>query len=364
MNMYVSVYILFALLTLYCYKKQQLRYKKADNIIDKLINKESISYNQIIYSFIILLIWGGLRGAVGTDDTQYQVEFSYMYMYPFSVLYKLSEPGFVLLNKLVHYISSEYFVMRIVETIIISTCYLWVVKKNSDFFALSILIFVCDGIFLRSFNVTRQILAASIFALNIVNIQEKKFLRYVIVTLIAASIHKSALFLIPFYFLFNIKMNKKKIILLLIIYSCMAALCYIFSDSIVGLAQKTLYSHYTEDSFDMDKGLKYKHILKPLLVLIYIFVNINNIDVNNSTNMACIHAALLYFLFQVLTIKIAMSQRFLDYFTWGEVLIVPHIFIKLNKKDKYIQLLIIMGIILSYAIALNINSEYHFFWEE
>lgn len=177
-----------------------------------------------LFLFLLILILSSLAGlrdisvgidtwayirAINSASNSYSGELFFTYFeFGFGVLIKiliaiLREPHYVIL-----------FISLITNTLIIKT--LWRYRQNYSF-SFSVFLYYTLYYF-ETFNILRQYLALSIIFWGIKFLYEKKYIKFVIVTLVASSMHGSAIIAItflPIHFLVEKKMMLKHKILIL-----------------------------------------------------------------------------------------------------------------------------------------------------
>lgn len=113
-----------------------------------------------------------------------------------------------------------------------------------------ILIFIASRAYLQEANIVRQTMAISIYAYALKFIQEKKFKKYLLFIILAASIHSSLIITLPLYLLVYIDKDKKN--LLFYVLACLWAISLIIanSSSLIGLSflNATAYGTLLEES--------------------------------------------------------------------------------------------------------------------
>jgi len=174
-----------------------------------------IKYYNIVLLFIIVTLFASLRYNVGPD---YE---SYVNSYYTIVKYNLvSSPDYLLF----HYLSSLFSIYMdrgyiAVFAIYFSITFLLILKvlDNRKILFFGIFVFFSFGFFFDSLDRIRQYLALAIFFYALTDIENNNFITYFIKIILASFIHMSAFLLIPFYFISKLKINKKIMLILLII---------------------------------------------------------------------------------------------------------------------------------------------------
>jgi len=157
-----------------------------------------------------------------------------------TMLDKGFEPGFLLLTRFMTFFVQSSVVMYGIYSAIIFIPVAWFIYKYCDTAWLSTWLFVTLAFFPTELNFIRQGIACSISLLGYKFLREKKLLPYLLIVLLAASFHKTALILIPIYFLCHIKLNKK----LAIFYASATLVAYMTSEFILDFVTRHIFSSY------------------------------------------------------------------------------------------------------------------------
>jgi len=195
-----------------------------------------------ILIFILFSLIQGLRGnTVGSDTNNYIKFFELSKNMSFIDVLLMKqwviEPGYGLLMKICSIMSFSPQLFLLVVAIIINGGLMYFIYKHSDNPFISVIIFMGVEFFTLSFTALRQIIAI-IIILNSYNfIKQKKIIKFILMVLLAATFHKSALIFLPVYFLRNIKISKKTIIVGISIF----ILVQIFALPIIIYVTKNLY---------------------------------------------------------------------------------------------------------------------------
>ena len=159
--------------------------------------------SNIFYWIPILLftIVFGIRYGVGVDY------FNYVEIYEFWNTGSYSEERFELFPSLIFSFCDKFLLSPVFIFVVFSFLDIYFIylafKERKIVLAYSILMFIFLGVGIWSFmNTIRQGVAICIFLYSLLFICNKKFIYYCIFTLCAFFFHRSALILLPLYFLF------------------------------------------------------------------------------------------------------------------------------------------------------------------
>ncbi len=178
-------YLIFSCLTFLTFKKIQQQ-----NLI-------------VIFILMILISVAGLRGPVDNDYKQYvdYYEQSCSGIIP-------AEFSFYLFSNIINILFSNIQVLFIFYAIIGVSVKLYAIKKLTELWIFSILIYFSYFFILHEMTQIRIGVAVGFILLSIKYIEEKNIKYYVITLLAAVFFHYSALIMLPLYFLHKDRINK------------------------------------------------------------------------------------------------------------------------------------------------------------
>jgi hypothetical protein len=157
-------------------------------------------------AFTSMVLTAGLRDrTVGTDTGAYVRYFADVRTLAdvATVGREMGEYGFWILTWLGHFVSNEYVVFLFAVALIVVGCYQRVITAYSVNIGISFFVFITMGFYTNFFNTTRQGIACAVYALAIGPILERNFKKYIMYVLLAFLFHKSAIVLLPMYFVFS-----------------------------------------------------------------------------------------------------------------------------------------------------------------
>lgn len=223
------------------------------------------------YSWILIFM-AGMRSGIG--DTGYYL--SWFNTYKTSSVFSLvgtdlKEAGFAVFMAIVGKITQiPQIYLLIVAFICIGFTFYTLVHHSRDI-GLSLYLFLTAGFFLGMMNGIRQYLVVVTLFLAVDCLLKKKCLPYIAMVLLLSTIHTSALFMIPVYFLVQRPVWKRNtfIILsgtLLVIFNISAFLPWLG-----GLLEDSTYSTYAESL--VNSGGSGANILRVLVMIVPVFVS-------------------------------------------------------------------------------------------
>ena len=111
-----------------------------------------------------------------------------------------TELGYVYFNVLLSYFTANRYIFIFVTTLIIYALYYANFKRYVSDYRIGLLLFFCL-LFFFTFTYLRQMIGVGIAGLSLRYMYERKLLKFVLIVLLAASFHNSAVILLPVYFI-------------------------------------------------------------------------------------------------------------------------------------------------------------------
>lgn len=183
-------------------------------ILFKFLKKKTA----LAISFILLALVAGLRkNTVGIDTMQYYTTFTEIGESSWSFSEIRFEKGYCVVVKILHLLFKNPQSLIICSSLFINFSIYKFIKNYSKNYLISILVFIFNNIYFSYMNIMRQALAISIILLGIKYLLNKKYIKFIIVILLASLFHTVAIasiILIPIYML-----KDKKILPYLILFA-------------------------------------------------------------------------------------------------------------------------------------------------
>lgn len=325
------------------------------SFISEIIStKSKIHEKYFIYiTAISLIIVSGFRYRVGTDYMAYHKGYLSA---PTEPLQDAKDVGFLLLNKLLNYISGNPQMIFFVTSIIINVCVILFLYKNSKKFSLSIYFYIVTFTYYSSMNGVRQFLATSIILLAYRYLVNRNFIKYSIYVLIASTIHGSALIMIPIYFLVNQKIFSIKNLIII----ATAIFAYIFFQPVFSWLINSVerFSEYNDYLFVEGQGVNILRVLVLLapLIAILVFINKKNMEVDKNLQIT-INLCLIGLLFMILACRHMFIARFCIFFEFYYLLLIPRLCIMFDKKSNRITTFFLITLYFVYSVMLLASGD-------
>jgi len=170
-------------------------------------------YGKNIYAIcisILLILVAGLRYYVGTDYGSYRNN----YLGFITDRLTLLEPGLVILAKFGALIHDDFATMFLLASLVTVGLITWTLARRSNWFLISILLYIFSGLWHGSFNGVKQCLAAAVLFAGHQYIVERKLLKWCLVVAIASMFHVTAMVMVFWYFVATREINWKQVLLI------------------------------------------------------------------------------------------------------------------------------------------------------
>jgi len=186
------------------------------NYLSRIIKHKKISSALIGLALLFASSVAGLRYGVGTDFFAYEQWFRHYLAYPIR-FDNYQDLGFSVMIKGLQLFTDSPQILFFVSALITNILVMMFIKKNTDLYDLGFFLFITLYFYYSSLNIMRQWIAISIFLFSLKYAFDKKFIKYILLVLIASTFHASALLMLPIYFTFRFKAKFTNIFVLFII---------------------------------------------------------------------------------------------------------------------------------------------------
>lgn len=267
----------------------------------------------------------------------------------------VKDPGYAILNKAFYTIFPNYTVFLIFIAVLFTVPLAILIYRNSREPLLSFLIYSC--LFYSFFAITghRQTIATGIALMGYLAFGEKKkFIPFLLTILLAFPLHKSVLGFIPIYFLQFIKMDRKKIIAVLLIFP------FVFLTSEFWATILAFLSGY-EGYEQATGGGAYTFLLVyAILMVATLWKGQTAIRLNPKANTALVAVAFA-FLLTPLTFVNASMMRLVQYYSIFLVLYIPDLIMTFEHHETQFAYILALAVLI--GLFVRHNPQYMFFWQ-
>ncbi|SDH60661.1 EpsG family protein [Flavobacterium omnivorum] len=338
-------------------------------------NNESNRKKYIRIICFILMLQSGLRNVVvGSDTHTYFLSFqdsrssSWQDIYIRIVDYYSfgigKDPGYAAFEKLVSSIFGEYQLLLIVIAIVFFSALGNFIYQNTTRLIDAILAFVIYSVLFYSFfSITghRQTIATAAAMFSFELIKRRKLIPFLLLIVIASTIHKSVLLFIPFYYIAQISKPKLFFRVVLLIFP----IIMVFRNNLSTYLK--ILGGYEEYGINEAAGTSTFTALF-LLISIVALLRSKTILQNNIKAQQYYNAFAIALLFIPLTWVNPSAMRVVQYFSIFMLLFIPEIiysFQAVSLRVKRDLTFFIIIVLIALFLKSNWNtSPYGFFWEE
>lgn len=332
----------------------------------------------LIISFTTMAIVLGLRGVTVGEDTEHFSNvfkivstFSWgkilsgitetVYAVEWGVDRKI-ENGYILLNKLISVFTPDEQWMIFIVAVLTCGLFARFIYKNTKHVFLATQIFLCESLYMNSFNLMRQILAMAIAVNAYGCLKEKRYKRAAFIFLAAFLFHKSSIVLLVLYPLCMIKKNQKTVKYVavgsLAVNIAVPVAAQIVSRLVPRYANYFIFNYWKTSV----NGTMLLWLLEILLCTLVYFKGIRDKDTFVAESCTLLHLAL-----DILGMRLVSFSRVALYFRSFLILFFPLCIPYLPAK-RHVRLWyqVIVLAVLTAAFVSYAGSEarsYQFFWQ-
>lgn len=309
-----------------------------------------------------LFLLSGIRGDFTTDYVNYN--WLYQYGYPNKTTIELlneREFGFAFINKLTYSVNHNTVALMMVISALTILCYYKVFEKHSkDYLVSLVMLIVVDNYFI-SFNLMRNILACALFLLCAELIINKKMIQYIISILLISTIHKTAILMLPMYWIlrFDFRIKKQQVFLLICI--LVNVVFMVFFNEIIFFVQRFIGYNWDRNGYGMGQG-SIGSLMKTLFLFVIVLALLDKNDYTEIKERIWFNGCFFNVLFQFYSFRLFMMQRIGFYFSGFFLLLIPLLISKKKNKEKQMWRYAIVSFCLLYAVLLRRDSIYYTFW--
>jgi hypothetical protein len=197
-----------------------------------------------------------------------------------NIIYGL-ESGYVLLNWVIAKLGFTFHSYLVIHAAICIFSFACFINRYSNVPWLSYAILICLGIYSYTFCILRQSLAVAFLLFSIKYISKKKFIKFLLLNILAILFHRVAIIFLPLYFISKIKISDKSIISSLIICVAFFALIPVIDKIILQPIFLSTGKTYQLESFSFNKLLIFVFIIFFALIFLMKTSKKGKISVNS-----------------------------------------------------------------------------------
>ena len=299
----------------------------------------------LVTTFLMLVLLAGFRGDFTSDSESYATYFTKTLNVSFwRVLNPKTsfsmEKGFVLICRVIGFFTKSPILFFTIFSAMTLGLYYQGFKKLSAMPVLTVLLFVGVGDYYATYNLMRQMLAVALVFWGMSLYAEGKTWRYILCVLVAVTIHRTSLIMLPLTLLFNRKICFRNVL----IYCGAAVVCAVALPGVVSYLQ-VLIAAYNDYSYGLGEGT-INAVIPQLGMLAFVIYSVwsksCDFDINTRKNRMLINVAILATLMQFLGLRIYIVSRLAYYCKPAFWILIPNVIDGYKKEqDRRIALTVI-----------------------
>lgn len=216
-------------------------------------------------------------------------------------------------------------------------------------------------------NITRQAVAVSVALYSWDAMLNKNLARYLVIMLAATFIHTSAVFFIPLYFLADIKVSRRNVLM----YLGGAVVIIVFFRPIMLFMQRFLYQNYTGNAFGMEASNALRLVLAVIAVgaVVLFTSNATNIEKQEAMveseayyqyrlqNIIC-HGTIFYAICTAIScVGMLIFSRVAMWYVPCLLLCIDKALASLNQKNRRVLVFFALIFATAWFIIMNVNGK-------
>lgn len=272
------------------------------------------------------------------------------------------ESGYLTLNILISYISKDArFFMFVMSLILNYSCYRFI-KRNSNNFLLSTLMYVCLLFFYTSMTMMRQFIAIAIIISGLDLAMNRKIIPFVFVALFATLFHSSAwvaLFIIP---IANLRFTRKRAIIASIIGIIAAFSMGTIFNNFAELIGRT---NYYESRFGNESlgNLIYAIVYLSFYIFArYAIAKHNQAATPTRQESFYLYSLLAASIVSIMGVKMDIMSRVIIYFSIFSIVSIPNLlsnYIQTKTTRKILQFSFIIFLVIYSSAIIILRPEWN-----
>ena len=287
--------------------------------------------------FFVLFIPSALRIHTGNDYFTYIIRFHDAY----TGNHIVTEPGFNLIVKAVYTFLDKEIFLLIFAIFAFLTVFAFIrgMYLQSSDLGLTVFLFMAFGLYFQTYNTVRYYLALGILLWSMYHVTKGNYVKFVLLVLLAAMFHKTAICVLVFYPFCRLKWNR--ITLAILTLGGISGL--LFKDAYLALFLKLYPSYVNEEEYLSSGSISWVNILRCVAVLalgIYLY---GPVIKKNATLAFYMKLNALALIFYGCFCFVPFASRIGYYLNISQILLLPGICTSLDGKKKKILTALIMA---------------------
>lgn len=341
------LYIFVAVLTVLLGLMVNNRCKVQQNMVSR---QQILNGLCLVSVFLVLFAVSACRLNVGNDYAKY-VEFMHLINCDAFVP---TEFGFNWIVKIIYDLSGfeNYLLVFAFFAFFTILLFLKAIYGQADSFGFSFFLFMAFGYYFQSFNTVRYYLALAIAVIAIPYVLRREWLKFLLLVILGATLHKSILVVIPLYFLASLSWKKWQLAIAAVFCSTFFLMQDFYLKVVV-----FLYPTY-EDTEYLEGGTSLVNIVRCLAILILSLICYKKTVKGNKRNQFYFYCNLGALVMYVCCSFLPIISRIGYYLTITHIFFLPALLAGIeNKKIKRLLTAGVIGAaILYFAIFILLKA--------
>ncbi|WP_353095827.1 EpsG family protein [Tissierella praeacuta] len=348
-------------------------YSAINAIFDFLNSNKKIA--RILNKFLVFLLifFSGTRYYLGGEDYYiYSAAFNSIPKIPefisnFNNIHELYyvfgfEKGYLFLNSLIKTIGFNFQGFTLIHSILFYVILFKALSRYNNKNGLIIVIFLYKMFFYNTFISLRQSLTIALFLYSIKYIEEKKVIKYFTCCFVSLQIHSASIILFPLYFLNKLKLSKKNIIIINLIFIPFILLSlfnvkilYIFSP-IIKLINNPVIMEKTVRLINRSSvsSLSILHTVEYFIIMLFLLISYDKYMEKFPQNKVFIKLFIVLIPLFTLLRNYEVLTRLKDYFTISYGVILSGLLSKRTKQNLIFYCILIIYCAFGFFRFLNL----------
>lgn len=326
----------------------------------------------------MLILQSALRNvAVGADTYAYNLHFERLTSSSWDDLFAAfpltyidgqgKDPGYGIFVKIAQLISNEYQIFLFIVAVFFFVGLDKMLKNmRLNLGGVCVAMLVYEVLYYDFFSITgiRQTIATGFFFYAFPYISKKKFIPYVLIIIIGASIHKSSLILLPFYFLANLKYSRKYLTLSLIALPFIFGIAGSLAIYVTSFNLFESYSYLAYSTYDTQGAINFLiYLIVTAVLTIWTLSRKKENSISPNLNI-CINALSIAILLAPLAWVDPSFMRICQYFSIFSMFLLGPILQKFcSKHNLNFNYTLFCVFVLFALVIIKRNQDYAFFWQ-
>lgn len=294
---------------------------------NKVCRQQMLNGLCLVSVFWLLFVVSASRLNVGNDYAKY-VEFMHLIN---CNAFVPTEFGFNWIVKALYFVSGyeNYLLVFGFFAFFTILLFLAAIYKQADSFGFSFFLFMAFGYYFQTFNTVRYYLALAIAVFAIPYVLRKEWMKFILLVLLGATLHKSLLVVIPLYFLASLAWKKWQLVIVALFCSTFFFLQDFYLKVLI-----VLYPTY-EDTEYLEGGTSLINIIRCLGVLVLALLCYKKTVKDNRRNRFYFYCNLGALVMYVCCSFLPVISRIGYYLTFTHIFFLPALLSGIeNKKLK------------------------------